>query len=113
MLEGYIRELKAHTAELNRQREKAKVKLRNGDTRVLCDKPLTEQIVELMRSLPPAQRDRPWSMEEFLVRLLSRSGRRPHPMYVGQALREIGWVSKRDWTRDGGGRRVWHNQPIS
>jgi hypothetical protein len=30
-------------------------------------------------------------------------GDRQNPMYVGQALRELGWTQKRDWTRDGGG----------
>ncbi len=29
------------------------------DSRIQCDTPLTEQIKALMRSLPPAQRNRP------------------------------------------------------
>jgi hypothetical protein len=32
---------------------------------------------------------------------------RPHPMHIGQALRVLGWTTRRDWTRDGVGRKVW------
>ena len=74
---------------------------------MLCDKPLTEQIESLMLSLPPVQQDRPWSMDELVARLQGRYSARPHPMNVGQALRALGWTQRRDWTRYGGGRRVW------
>jgi hypothetical protein len=53
------------------------------------------------------QRDRPWSMDELVARLQGRYSARPHPMNVGQALRALGWTQRRDWTRDGGGRRMW------
>jgi len=61
-----------------------------------------------MRSLSPAQRNRPWSMDELVARLQGRYSARPHPMNIGTAFRQLGWTMKRDWTRDGGGRRVWH-----
>ena len=60
-----------------------------------------------MNSLSPAQRSRPFTMDELVARLHGRYSARPHPMHVGQALRALGWAQKRDWTRDGGGRRVW------
>ena len=60
-----------------------------------------------MRSLSPAQRNRPWSMDELVARLKGHYSARPHAMNVGTALRQLGWVTRRDWTRDGGGRRVW------
>ena len=107
MSKAYIQNLRASSDEANRQHEEAKAKSHHADTRVVCDKPLTEQIEELMRSLSPAQRNRPWSMDDLLVRLQGRYSARPHAMNVGQALRAMGWTQKRDWTRDGGGRRVW------
>ena len=106
-MKAYIDELKEVAVEASRQHEEASAKYRRADPRVQCDKSLTDQIEELMRSLSPAQRDRPWSMDELVNRLQGRYSARPHPMNVGQALRSLGWVSRRDWTRDGGGRRVW------
>ena len=61
-------------------------------------------------SLPPVQRDRPWSMEDLVARLRGRYSTRPHPMNVGQALRTLGWTQRRDWTREGGGRRYWYQR---
>jgi hypothetical protein len=107
MSKAYIAQLKARTAEVNLRRDVVKSKRQHADSRVLCDKPLTEQIEELMLSLPPAQRNRPWSMDELVARLQGRYSARPHPMNVGSALRQLGWVSRRDWTRDGCGRRGW------
>ena len=107
-MKTYIDQLKAETAEANlRREEEAKNKRQHAGSRVLCDVSLISQIQSLMRSLPPVQRDRPWSMEELVVRLQGRYSARPHPMNVGQALRALGWTQRRDWTRDGGGRRMW------
>jgi hypothetical protein len=108
MSKAYLAKLRALSDEANLHREVAKAQRKPTDPRILCDKPLTDQIEALMRSLPPAQRNRPWSMEEFLVRLQSRYGaRRPHPMYVGQALRALGWQCRRIYGAEWGGRRVW------
>jgi hypothetical protein len=60
-----------------------------------------------MRSLPPAQRNRPWTMDEFVARLHGRYKARPCAGSVGVALRRLGWTRLRDWSHDGGGRRVW------
>lgn len=83
---------------------------RPASTRVQCEVPLTEQINALMRSLPPAQRDRPWSVAELVVRLHGRFKARPSCGDVGLALRRLGWTRTRDWTAQGGGRRVWRCQ---
>jgi hypothetical protein len=91
MMKTYIDQLKADTAEANlRLEEEAKAQHPHADPRVLCDKPLTDQIEALMRSLPPVQRDRPWSMDELVARLQGRYNARPHAMSVGQALRTLG-----------------------
>ena len=106
-MKTYIDQLKADTEVANLRSAEAQSKIQKTDKRILCDKPLTEQIEELMLSLPPAQRDRAWSMEEMCLRLRGKFSAAPHPMNVGQALRQLGWVSRRDWSVQGGGRRVW------
>lgn len=73
-------------------------------------KPLDVQITELMASLPPVQRDRKWSMAELVSRLEGRYRDKPHPQLIGEALRKLGWSSKRDWRAIGGGRRYWQHQ---
>jgi len=108
-MKTYMERLKARTEEVNKQREQAKPKNRLADSRVSPEwAPLTEQIKALIRSLPPAQRDRPWSMEDLRLRLKGKFGDHPHPMHIGVALRTLGWVQKRDWSKaSGDGRRMW------
>ncbi len=106
-MKAYIETLQGEVAEANRQREQARAKQAKADTRIICGISLKDQIEALMLSLPSAQRDRPWSMDEFVARLNGRYKARPHPMNIGQALRSLGWVQTRDWSRSGGGRRIW------
>lgn len=103
MLKSYTQELIAIREGVQRPSERP----RATAGRIKCAIPLTEQIVALMRSLPPAQRDRPWSMEELLARLQGRYKARPSAGAVGVALRQLGWTRARDWSPDGEGRRVW------
>jgi hypothetical protein len=70
-------------------------------------KHLDQQIVELMRSLPPTLRDRPWSIQDLVNRLEGRYRQRPHAQGVGQALRRLGWVRIRPGDLNGGERRMW------
>ncbi len=70
-------------------------------------KPLDQQIIELMRSLPPQLRDRPWSMAELVQRLHGKFRDRPHGQQVGQALLKLGWRKERRWERGWDGARVW------
>ena len=107
MMKSYIDTLHERAAEDRRRQEDTRVKSARSDSRVVCDVPLRDQIEELMVRLPPAQRDRPWSMEEFIARLSGRYKAHPHSMNVGQALRALGWAQKRDWSHRGAGRRYW------
>ena len=77
------------------------------DKRVLCSTPLAQQIEALMRSLPPAQRNRPWSMGELVARLHGRFHANPCAGDVGRTLRVLGWTRCRDWRNCGEGRRIW------
>jgi len=105
-MKSYIDKLKAEAAAERSRLERSKVSKR-GDSRVVCDKPLTEQIESLMATLPPAERQRRFTMDELCSRLSGRYSVRPHPMRVGEALRALGWQQRRDWTNEGGGRRYW------
>lgn len=89
-MESYIDKIRA-SAAAEQDRVKASKLDTAGDTRLVRDKPLTQQIEELMRSLPPAERQRRWTMAEFVARLSGRYNVNPHPMQVGAALRGSGW----------------------
>ena len=104
MLNSYINELKAEIVTRARALDLKPEATRNRRRNV---KPLTLQIEELMRTLPPLQRSRPWSMGDLVNRLDGKYRERPHAAKVGQALRALGWVRLRDWTISGDGSRVW------
>ena len=107
-MKAYIENLRTSADEANLRHEEANAQRKPTDPRVLCDTPLTDQITTLMATLSPAQRNRPWSMDELVARLQGRyNSARPHPMNVGQALRALGWTTSRDWTVQGSGRRYW------
>jgi hypothetical protein len=105
MLKLYKAELYAELERVERHRRNQQCQVTGGTSRQF--KPLTEQIEALMRTLPPAQRERPWSMEDLVGRLQGRFRARPHAANVGEALRALGWTRVRDWTNEGGGRRLW------
>ena len=108
MLQEYRRHLRAlvEQQESERSAEAAARQASRYDTLGNL-KPLTEQITELMLSLPPAQRDRPWSIVDLQGRLQGRYKDRPSLGNIGEALRARGWTRRRDWTRNVGARRVW------
>ena len=74
-------------------------------------KPLTEQIEELMRTLPPQLRVRPWSMAELVVRLQGKYRDRPHTQHVGIALKQLGWTRIRLYGKGYDGARLWLPPP--
>ena len=86
MNKAYIANLRAEAEAAILRSEEARAQRPHADPRVLCDTPLAEQIEALMRSLPPTQRDRPWSMDEFVARLQGRYSARPHPMNLGLSV---------------------------
>ena len=98
---GYIRSLQA-----SQQVKAAQTIAATPATRPAV-KPLDQQITELMRSLPPAVRDRPWALQDIVNRLDGRYRQRPHAQGVGQALRRLGWTRIRPEDAAGQGRRLW------
>ena len=68
---------------------------------------LDVQIIELMRTLPPQLRNRPWSMADLVQRLTGRYRAHPHAQHIGQSLRRLGWRRVRLWQGGAQGERVW------
>ncbi|MCA3692611.1 hypothetical protein [Aquidulcibacter sp.] len=69
--------------------------------------PLEQQIDNLMQSLPPVVRFRPWTIQELRLRLNGRFKRYPSAGDIGIVLQSLGWTRRRDWTNAGRGRRIW------
>jgi hypothetical protein len=70
---------------------------------------IEDQICDWFKILPPAQRQRPFSLAEIVAvaHLRGRYRDKPHPMNVGAALRKLNFRSGRDWSAGGRGTRVW------
>lgn len=66
-----------------------------------------DQLRNLFATLPPAQRQRPFSLVELQARLTGRYRDRPSPSKIGEALRRLNFRSVRDWSAAGRGARVW------
>ena len=106
-MKAYIQNIRKVSDKVELMHKAAGQAKHRPNSRIVCSTPLTDQINGLMRSLPPAQRDRYWSMDDLTARLQGRYNARPCAGEVGQALRQLGWTQRRDWSQDGGGRRVW------
>ncbi len=102
---GYIRSLQDQTTADQQAKAAQTIAATRATPRAV--KGLNQQIIELMRSLPPAVRDRPWAIEDLVNRLEGRYRQRPHAQGVGQALRRLGWVRIRPEDAAGQGRRLW------
>ena len=105
----HVQQLREEAEEIDRQHQErlAVEKNKQKPNTLRPVKPIDVQITEFMASLPPAQRDRPWSMAELVARLAGRYRDRPHPQMIGAALRTLGWSTVRDYSTAGGGRRYW------
>ncbi len=99
-LKDYIDNLRQNAITQNTPKESSQEQVRTY-------KPLTEQITELMQSLPYALKNKPWSMQELVSRLDGKYRDRPHAQLVGIALRQLGWSRKRLWNTEYQGVRLW------
>jgi hypothetical protein len=90
-MRAYLQELRVLAEEQSRiqqlEAEARTISLRQQERRA---RPLTEQIEELMRTLPPQLRDRPWSMADLVARVQGKYRDRPHAQQVGAACRRLG-----------------------
>jgi hypothetical protein len=69
--------------------------------------PLTERIKRLVASLPEPERNIPKSMEYFQTRLRGRKGKAAHVGEIADALRKLGYLRKRAWSKDANGFRAY------
>ena len=111
-MKTYVQQLMERSEETRRRHElrieaEAKAKLAASIAQVKRTKPLTDQINELMATIPAALRYRPWTMAELVNRLSGRYNDRPHAQHVGEALRKLGWRRERRWSDGFDGQRVW------
>ena len=104
-MRGYILSLQRQTQA--DQEARAAQAAKSASATIAVTKPLDQQIVELMRSMAPAVRDRPWSIKELVARLAGKTNARPHASAVGQALRRLGWSRVRPFDSAGQGQRLW------
>ncbi len=103
-MRGYILSLQRQTQA---DQEARAAQITATSPKATTVKPLDQQLAELMRSLPPAVRDRPWSIKELVARLEGKAKARPHAQAVGQALRRLGWSRVRPFDASGQGQRLW------
>ena len=103
-LQDHLEKMRLNAQEIN-----IEIQLKNESTSNSSRqyKPLTDQIIELMKSTPPQLLNRPWSMAELVARLDGKYRDRPHAQNVGQALSIIGWNYRRYWTKGFNGARLW------
>lgn len=101
---SYAEKLLAEAASRNRS---AQAKPLSPVHRAVNHIPLIAQLERLVRTVPSGELRRPWHMDEFVSRLEGKYRERPHPRWVGKALREIGWSQQRLWSAEWCGRRVW------
>ena len=111
-IKSYVQQLEERRAESNRlhkirQEAETAALLAASIEKIKRTKPLDQQITELMRSLPPALRNRPWTMDELVNRLVGRYHDHPHAQHVGEALRRLGWKRERRWGEGYEGKRIW------
>ncbi len=109
MMKAYLANLKADTAETNRQREeKARAKLPCADPRIVSEVPLKQQVQEYLLSQPTILRNKPISLMALRAQLQGRYNVRPSAGDLGIALTALGFKRVRDYTNEGGsGRRFW------
>ena len=103
-IHSHVENLRLHAEELNNKIQLKKEAASNSSPQF---KPLTQQIEELMRSMPPKMLNRPWSIAELILRLDGKYRDRPHAQNVGDALRRAGWKSIRHWGKGYNGVRLW------
>ena len=70
--------------------------------------PLEEQIQRWWRGLSASVQQRPFSTRDLVAQLRGRYKQRPAASAVATALRKLGFIQYRDWSKNGQGCRLWH-----
>jgi hypothetical protein len=69
--------------------------------------PLEEQIQRWWRGLSVSVQQRPFSTRDLVAQLRGRYKQRPAASAVATALRKLGFMQYRDWSKNGQGCRLW------
>lgn len=102
-MRGYIAQLERMTAAANAAAEKTATSkpAASGYT------PLTTQLQNLFATMTENQRNRDWTVAELIPRLTGQFRSAPSAAKVAAALRQLGFTQRRDYSRAGGGARLW------
>jgi hypothetical protein len=108
VMQSYIDQLKADTAETNRQREaEARAKRPATDPRIVSTTPLKQQVQEYLLSQPSIMRNKPISLMALRAQLQGSYNARPSAGDLGIVLTSLGFTRTRDFSNNGNGRRFW------
>lgn len=69
--------------------------------------PLTTQLQNLFATMTENKRNRDYSVTELIPRLKGQFRSSPSAAKVAAALKQLGFVQSRDYSKAGGGARVW------
>ena len=108
VMQSYIDQLKANTAETARQRnEKTRAKRPPADPRIVSETPLKQQVQEYLLSQPPIMRDKPISLMALRAQLTGTYNAMPSAGDLGIVLTALGFKRVRIFSNAGNGRRFW------
>lgn len=75
--------------------------------------PLLTQLERLFATMPANQRRRDYTVAELVPRLQGEFRAHPSAAGVAAALKQLGFTQHRDYSRAGGGARVWRRNGCS
>jgi hypothetical protein len=100
--------MRGYIAQLERMTEAAVAeKAATPKTSASDYTPLPIQLQNLFATLPANQRNRDWTVAELIPRLQGQFRSAPSAAKVAAALKQLGFTQNRDYSRAGGGARLW------
>ena len=100
-MKGYIDSLRRMTEAANAE------KRTEPNTSATAYTPLLVQLERLFATMPANQRCRDFTVAELIPRLQGEFRVHPSAAGVAAALKQLGFTQRRDYSRAGGGARVW------
>jgi hypothetical protein len=100
-MKGYIESLRRMTEAANAEKHSGPPPSATTYT------PLLTQLERLLATMPENQRRRDFTVAELSPRLQGEFRVHPSAAGVAAALKQLGFTQHRDYSRAGGGARVW------
>jgi len=103
--------MKGYIAQLERMTAAANAAAANTATppNPAAYTPLTTQLQYLFATMTENQRNRDYSVTELIPRLKGQFRSAPSAAKVAAALKQLGFTQNRDYSKAGGGARVWRH----